>query len=363
MRSFIFEVKFNNLIMRFQFSISIVCILLFVACGKQTTKNTAHSKEYLDLADINLVIQSNTTIDSIWIADIGQKESIFLPYKDTVKVDVQRAINDLYNIYVHTNGKRIGTQLWLDGKNVLIDLTLNEQQLTIDKVDSSALYNGSKHYEATYKELLTSKADSTTIDKFLISEIRTHIDTPLSHAIVGNFLARNQNDRDKVDHVYRIMRMQTDSLKDHFITNNKLMVSLLDVEAVKFDQYDLGDIHNQKTTITLDPSKLYLLDFWFVKCPPCLADHKRIAKNYTIFEENNIALIGVSRDDKYTLWKNYLDKHDYPWVNVREQKPEKRLTYDLSIWAFPTYALIDHKGSIQARFSSFAQFENYINKK
>ncbi|WP_299764606.1 thioredoxin-like domain-containing protein [uncultured Dokdonia sp.] len=351
--------------MNLRFPISILVILFVVSCGKQTTKEKeiVRKKEDLNLSDINLVIHSDIPIDSVWVADIGQKESFFLPYKDTIKVDFQRNLNDLYNVYVHTEGKRIGKQFWLDGEQLLIDLTVEEQQVTVDKVDSSPLYTASLQFTDTYRELIDSKVDSSAIDKFLISEIRTHIDTPLSHAIVGNFLFRNQNHRDKVDNLYRIMRMQTDSLQDHFINNTDRMISILNTGAVQFDQYELGDINDQKTNITLDPSKQYLLDFWFVRCAPCIRDHKRIAKNYTIFEENNIELIGVSRDDKFSIWRNYLEKHEYPWVNVREQKLEKRLTYDLSIWEFPTYALIDHTGSIQARFSSFAQFENYINKK
>ena len=351
----------------------LVLSLLLIACDQEKSipketlelpKNTVElSKDILHLSDINLVIATETPIDSIWIADIGQKESFFLPFKDTVKVDLKRNVNDLYTVYVHSGGQQTGTQVWLDGDQLLIDLSFDAKTLTVDKVDTSPLYDATIQYTKTYQELLTAEADSTTIDKFLISEIRTHTYSPFSHVIVGNYLSRNQNDRDKVDQVYRIMRMQTSSLKSHFINNFDKMEQILDREAVKFDQYELGDINDQKTNITLDPSKRYLLDFWFVQCRPCLIDHKRIAKNLGIFEENNIELIGVSRDNNYKSWKKYLDKHDYPWVNVREQKPEKRLTYDLSIWEFPNYALIDHKGNIQARFRSFAQFEHYINKK
>ncbi|MFC4633405.1 TlpA family protein disulfide reductase [Dokdonia ponticola] len=309
-----------------------------------------------------MVITSETSIDSVWVADIGQKESLFLPFKDTVKVDLKRTVSDLYNVYVHAGGQRKGTQLWLDGDRLLIDMSFDNEKLIVDKVDTSTLYDASIKYTKTYKELLTTEADSATIDKFLISEIRNHIDTPLSHAIVGDFLFRNQNDRDKVDQVYRMIRMQTDTLKRHLISNIDKMKHILDQEAVQFDQYALGDINDQTTTITLDPSKKYLLDFWFVQCQPCLLDHRRIAKNLTIFEDNDIELIGISRDTKYRSWERYLKKHDYPWVNVREQNPEKRLTYDLSVWEFPTYALIDHTGTIEARFHSFAQFEKYIHK-
>ena len=329
----------------------------------ELSKNTLQlSKDALLLSDINLVITTKVPIDSVSITDIGQKEHFFLPFKDTIKVDVKRKVSDLYSIYVHTGNQSIGTQLWLDGDQLLININFDSKSLQVNQVYTSPLYNASLQYAKTYTALRNSDADSTTIDKFLVSEIRNHIDTPFSHAIVKDFLSRNQNHRDKVDNVYRIMRMQTDSVKPHVINNNTQIGQILDKNAVKFDQYTLGNIHDEKTTITLDPSKRYLIDFWFVQCLPCLRDHRRIAKNLGIFEENNIELIGVSRDNKYKSWKKYLDKHDYPCVNVREQEPEKRLTYDRSIWEFPTEGLIEEKGNIQARFRSFAPFEHYINK-
>ncbi|WP_299677602.1 TlpA disulfide reductase family protein [uncultured Dokdonia sp.] len=344
--------------LRYLSVVSLLLLLLCVACHQTTT-----DKSQLDLKDINLIIKSGPKIDSVRIADIQYKESYTLPYTDTVKVDFKRKINDFYEISIYNRGQKFGQRFWFDGEKLLINAVLDGTNFNIESIDSSSLYMASMAYSTKLQQLRESFADSATIDKFLISEIRNTIDTPLSHVIVGEYLERNQNHREKIDHVYRIMRMQTDSIKEHLFNKTARMLRILDVEAVQFDQYELGDINDQKTEITLDATKLYLVDFWFVRCPPCLADHKRIAKNYAIFEENNIELIGVSRDDTFNLWKRYLDKHDYPWVNVREQKPEKRLTYDLSIWAYPTYALIDHKGSIQARFRSFAEFENYINKK
>jgi len=319
--------------------------------------------ENLTLSDINLVIQASRPIDSIWIADIGQKESRFYPFKDTIKVDLNRTLSDLYNVYVHSGLNRIGTQLWLDGDKVIIDLMLENDKLEIRKVKSSNLYDASQHFTKKYQSLVQEKSDSVTIDKFLFSEIREYMDTPLSHAMVLNYLDRNQNNRKKVDKVYRLMRMQTDSVKTHLINNTDRITAILDNNAVQFGNYALGDINDQAMTIQLDTSKRYLLDFWFLQCAPCLRDHKRIAQEYSIFADNNIELIGVSRDNNYANWKRYLDKTKYPWLNVREQNPEHRLTYDLSIWDYPAYALIDSQGSIEQRFRSFAQFKQYINNK
>jgi peroxiredoxin len=159
------------------------------------------------------------------------------------------------------------------------------------------------------------------------------------------------------------MRMQEDSIQDHPLNSNALIKSLLDTEAVKFARYDLGDIDDNKKDIILDDAKLYLLDFWFLRCPPCLRDHKRMQNDYSIFKENNVTLISISKDDNYESWRNYLNKHDFPWINLREQDPEIRLTYDLSIWSYPAYVLINSKGTIQKRFNGFAQFQQYINNK
>jgi len=349
------------LIRKFLFLLLLLAVL--IACNQEVHQKRAIDKTSLNLSDINLVIKSATPIDSIWIADIGQRESISLPFQDTIKINLKRTVSDLYTIYVHQRDKRVGTQLWLDGGQVIIDMTAGDKEIEVQEVHTSPLYEASLAHTEKYQDLIKSSADSATIDEFLIAGMRDYLDTPLSHVIVGTFLDRNQNHRKKVDKVYRIFRTQTDSVQNHKLSHYYRMKSILDEEAVKFDQYDLGDIHDQKAHITLNASKQYLLDFWFLRCAPCIRDHKRIAANYDIFEKNNIDLISISRDDNFKSWSNYLNKNAYEWLNVREQKPEKRLTYDLSIWSYPNYTLIDHKGSIQAQFSSFAQFENYLNKK
>lgn len=350
------------------FRILLLCLVgvFLTSCKNEKNQEDALNtinKENQNLSDINLVIKSTVSIDSIWIADIAQKESLFLPYKDTIKVDLKRNLNDLYTIDIYSKKEKIGTQLWLDGDNVIIDLNFDNKKLYTKAINKSPLYEASIHHTKQYNRLVSQKSDSTTIDKFMISEVRKNLDTPLSHSIASNYLNRNQNNREKVDILYRLMRMQTDSLRNHIINNNDRINKILDTEAVKFAKYDLGNLEDNKQNIVLEDSKRYLLDFWFVRCPPCIQDHKRIQKNYTIFKENNIELISISRDNNYKEWKAYLDKNNYPWLNVREQKLEVRLTYDLSIWSYPTYALIDSKGTIEKRFRSFSQFQQYINNK
>jgi len=155
---------------------SLALFVVIVACNQETPQERTTEKAALNLSDINLVIKSNTPIDSIWIADIGQKESIFLPFQDTIKINFKRSISDRYIIYAHQGEKRIGTQFWLDGDQVIIDMIADNKNLTLQEVHTSPLYKASLAYTKKYQQLIKTSADSMAIDEFLIAGIRDHLD-------------------------------------------------------------------------------------------------------------------------------------------------------------------------------------------
>jgi hypothetical protein len=165
-------------------------------CTSVTPEKPIVITDNLNLSDINLVIKSTQPIDSIWLADIGQKESYFVPFKDTVKINLKRKIDDLHNIHTFLNGDRIGTQLWLDGENLIIDIEIESNSLEVRNVNTSTLYERSLRYKKTFKELVEQEKDSVEIDDYIFSELRKNLDSPLSHAIVSNYLHRNQNNTD-----------------------------------------------------------------------------------------------------------------------------------------------------------------------
>lgn len=101
---------------------------------------------------------------------------------------------------------------------------------------------------------------------------------------------------------------------------------------------------------------------WFINCPPCLKDHKLIATKQDFLKKHNVELIGISIDKDYSDWKNYLETNNYSWQNFREIDSLKRITADMGIWSFPTYLHLDNEGNIKARFNSFSDFTNSIDK-
>jgi thiol-disulfide isomerase/thioredoxin len=330
----------------------LICAFIF-GCKSEIKPNK------IDLSDINLIIKADTKIDSVWISNIGQTESFFLRYKDTIKVNFKEKLNDLYNIDFYTENGRKSNQLWLNGDNVIVSGKLNKK-LEIDTILNSDLYYKSINFSKNYRELIQNKADSITIDNFLLENISQNTQSPFSYNIANPYIYRNQNDKAKIGKLFDILSTQSDTLKNHFISIHGKIENILKVNSLNTGDYKFVNIENEVSLIELDKSKTYLLDFWFINCPPCIKDHKLISKKLDFLKEKNIELIGISIDRNHSKWKNYLKKHNYNWKNFREIDSLKRVTKDMAIWSFPTYLHLDNTGEIKARFNSFEDFEKTL---
>ncbi len=337
-----------------QIIVLIICVFIF-GC-----KSELKSKK-VDLADINLLVKTDTKIDSVWISNIGQTESFFLPFKDTIKVNFKTKLDDLYNIEFFTENGSKSVQLWLDGSNIIISGTLKDN-FVIDSVLNSDLYYKSIDFSKKYRQFIKNDSDSLTIDEFLLNKIRENVKSPFSFAIANRFIYRNQNNKSKIRQLFDELSIQNDTLKNHSISIHEKIENILKFNSLNIVKYKFTDINNKLVSIKLDKSKTYLLDFWFINCPPCIKDHKQILKKFNFFKKHNIEFIGISTDKKYFDWKNYLKKYNYNWKNLREIDSLERITTDMAIWSFPTYLYLDSSGKIKGRFNSFSDFENSINK-
>jgi thiol-disulfide isomerase/thioredoxin len=334
-------------------TIGLIICALFFGCKSELKPNK------IDLADINLIIQTDVKIDSVWISNIGQTESFFLPFSDTIKANFKENLNDLYNVNFYTENGIKSNQLWLNGDKVIVSGKFNEI-FEIDSVINSDLYYKSINFSKNYLELIQNIADSTIIDSFLFENISQNIHSPFSFAVANPFINRNQNNKAKIGKLFDILSIQSDTLKNHFISIHGRIENILKVNSLNTSDYMFVNIENQLSSIDLDKSKTYLLDFWFINCPPCVKDHKLISKKLDLLKEKNIELIGISIDQNHSEWKEYLKKNNYRWNNYREIDSLKRVTKDMAIWSFPTYLLLNSDGEIKARYNSFEDFERTL---
>lgn len=340
----------------------LICALIF-GCKSELKPNR------IDLADLNLILQTNEDIDSVLIMDIGQqRENYKVAFIDTIRIQFNDSINDLYNVFFLKDGKIVSSplstnQLWLNGKNIVIKGKL-DKRLVLDTIIGSDLYYKVKKTQMAYRKLFEIKADNSEINYFLLKEIKNHFDNPYSLTLASDFISRNQNNEDNLKKLNNLIAPQNDLLKNHsFFKVHSQLEKKMDINQLSIEKYNFYSVKKDIVKLNFEKEKKYLLDLWFVNCPPCVQDHKIISKKQSYLENNNIELIGISRDTEHSKWKNYLDTNGYNWRNFRQIDSLNTVTTDLGITAFPTYLLIENGGEIKITFNSFEEIENYLSEK
>lgn len=331
--------------------IFIISVFIFIGCVEKPKKS--------NLADVNIIVTTNFKIDSLRFSDISQTKWYNVKSKDTIKLHLDKPLNDLYNFWFYTESGKIRKQVWLDGDKVIITGTLNKK-FVIDTVVNSTLYYTSKNYIKQYKELTKSKPNQSVINNFILEKISENIHTPFSLALSNSFLYQNENNKEQILELKNILEKQKDSFKSHYLNVDDQISSLLEVNEIKINEYNFYNRKNDTVHISLKKNKFYLFDFWFVNCPPCIKQHKEIAKSLDFLNDMNIEMIGISKDENHSEWSDYLNQNKYNWRNFRENSNQKKLTSQLNIEAFPAYYLIDSKGKTVAIFSSFSKVKNFL---
>ena len=335
----------------------LIILIPFLFCCKSENRNAT--------SDLNLYFETTVPIDSIFISNITQdREFQFLSYSNPLHITLNDSINDLYNVNFYTKKGLIMNQMWLNGKKIIIKGSVSNKSVKIDTVIGSSLYYKSIDFKAKYKNLLENYTqDSTKVNNFLINELKNNIDNPLSIEIAEKFRFRNLNRSDELKKVFQLLSTQNYMLKQHLLNPYSKIENLLSLDKIDFSEYLFYDNENILSQINLPESEFYLVDFWFVSCPPCIKDHKLIKNKIEWLKDNDIQLIGISTDNNQEKWGNYLNKEKFKWINYREQEDyNKRITTQLLINVFPTYLLLDKEGRIIRRSNSFIEIEEFIKK-
>lgn len=335
-------------------AIVLTLALAFYGCLSEPKADTSN------LADLNIILETDLPVDSVWVSDISQRKSNFYQYRDTIKVDFGGSMDDLYNISFFTQHGIKGTQLWLNGNQVIVKGKFTGE-VEIDTVLNSDLYHKSRSYTEKFKSLIQANADSLVINDFLIKNIREHVESPFSLALSGTYIERNQNSRPHIQQLFNILSTQNDTLKNHLISVHGLLENILKVDYLNLPEYRLRDLNNQETTVELSGANTYLLDFWFVNCKPCVKDHKKISQDLDFLVNEQVELIGFSTDPSHEEWLDYLKRNNYKWRNYLAGISNK-LVADLAVWSYPTYLHVDSEGKILGRYNQYEDFKSDITK-
>lgn len=111
-----------------------------------------------------------------------------------------------------------------------------------------------------------------------------------------------------------------------------------------------NDVNGKPVSLSSLKGKYILIDFWASWCGPCRMEYPYIHKAYDKFKNKNFEVIGVSLDDKKSLWENAIKDNHFNWVEVCDLKGrqnEVAVAYGIS--AIPQSLLVDPNGIIIAK--------------
>ncbi len=112
--------------------------------------------------------------------------------------------------------------------------------------------------------------------------------------------------------------------------------------------FSINLLDGSKYNLSDRKGKVVLIDFWDVKCPPCVKAFPELQKLNTKYREKGFEIIGISLDTDKKLLKDFLDKIKPDWMMACSYdgwKDETAKLYGIS--ATPSTWLVDRKGILR----------------
>jgi thiol-disulfide isomerase/thioredoxin len=110
--------------------------------------------------------------------------------------------------------------------------------------------------------------------------------------------------------------------------------------------------------------KVVLVNFWATWCGPCKVEMPAMLKLHENFDQQKVAIVGVSIDDKRTPEqdtaeiKSFVERYKISYTIVHDREAKLARAFG-GIRAIPTSILIDQKGVIQKTYMGVRPYENF----
>jgi peroxiredoxin len=117
----------------------------------------------------------------------------------------------------------------------------------------------------------------------------------------------------------------------------------------KIPEFKMTDIKGKKWSSKDLKDKIAVLNFWFVECPPCIAEMPSLNKLVEKYKSNdNVVFLSIADSDKAKIEK-FLSKRDFNYTHVAREQARKYL-FDWDMKMYPQNVVIN-KGKVSFSFS------------
>lgn len=311
---------------------------------------------------IRLILKNETglPLEKCEVFDLSQKQILKQDYADSLVFHFNSKLPDAYTIRYTAGEKMYRRQCWLNPGDISLYAHISGEDVEIDTVLNAPFYYKMIEFSSTYKTLYNEK-DTAKLNEYLLSVFAENINNPFSLNAGMYFTMLNMNNRPELKRLKVLTDKQGGLLKNHLLYDGTVerLNKLLDVLHINLNRYRFQDSLNHKVPLKLTGAGYFILDFWFLNCPPCVAQHREINTLLDSLAIRNVKMISISIDSDHKAWTAYLKKHSYHWLNLRESTGAK-LTKDLEISGYPTYLLVNKDGDILGNYSSFGQLKAWL---
>jgi thiol-disulfide isomerase/thioredoxin len=96
-------------------------------------------------------------------------------------------------------------------------------------------------------------------------------------------------------------------------------------------------------------SKYYLVDFWYMACPPCIESIPAIKRLHSSFDINDLAILSINLvDHNQDMITKYLEHNELPFQTYFKNGAEE-YPIDAYISSYPTFLLLNENGELVER--------------
>ena len=148
-----------------------------------------------------------------------------------------------------------------------------------------------------------------------------------------------------------IIRLTDKQIKDRLEKMEKPRESKYFTTGEKIKLFKTRDINNKKIDLKDESTKIIVLNFWFINCPPCrteMPDLNELVEKYK--GNDSVRFIAVALDEKSEL-KDFLERNPFHYSII---DGGKYLADNYGIKSYPTHVIVNAQGKVYFHTSGLA---------
>ena len=134
---------------------------------------------------------------------------------------------------------------------------------------------------------------------------------------------------------------------DLFAAADELKECLIGIKAPDFSMTNIDGHTFELSELKGD---VVVLNFWFMACPPCIAEIPALNDVSDLFADKDVRFLGLASDTREHLVQKFFPKHEFKFETI--PNADRIVMHTLkSKWGYPTTMILDKKGIIRHIFT------------